>query len=723
MKMFFSSRTSGIHGEGRVRVALLLVVAIFGFFSANLFAQNFSPKQSLTAPQWYQKGQDAQSAADWYAAIECYQEAVRLNSAYGDAWYALAECSYALNEHSLALTYLESASKYSRDKTEILNLTGFCYLGLNKIQEAQTLFNQVLSSYPNNIEARFGLAQLDILAGRLTGAENRYIDALKRQQSNRNALLAVALVSQEMGKTAEAQNYIQQALRYHSKDEEVQYIAGWISFLNQDYNDTEYRVRTSINLNPEYDKSYELLATVLYQQGRYQEAIDISDYRINRNRQASTAWYLKGCSLKMMGRMEEAYSVLKQGLDITPQDEVMRTALEQVVLEAFDVEDSRRNQWAQYHIAKAREHEKRYEAPQAEFEYKQALRLDPLDTEARTSYANMLDRKGQQELYLEQLNFISSIQPVSVRVEDTIEAYKSLLSDNLASRWGVDPFYLDKTRWFVGLYPYGTPPQLLHADASVVTVRAIENYFLGTAAIEATSYPYAVTYSEAFRHARNSNQDYFILLEYQETERELLLKGTVFSGRNGVEVDSFNIYRTGNDRFASALRHLCTTVSQMLPTRGLVIDRSADDVLVDLGSTDGVKNGDVLTVIKAGQIRTPDNTLGLEYSENDILGTIALTEVSESVSQGRYSRAGFYDRMNIKDEVIIVPAPATEDTTAATGEGNTENSTASNQQAAALPSDEGSQILQKRITPTAEEITGSEYPVLSRMLQEIYVIQ
>ena len=131
----------------------------------------------------------------------------------------------------------------------------------------------------------------------------------------------------------------------------------------------------------------------------------------------------------------------------------------------------------------------------------------------------------------------------------------------------------------------------------------------------------------------------------------------------------------------------------------------------------------MLTVIKAGQIRTPDNTLGLEYSENDILGTIALTEVSESVSQGRYSRAGFYDRMNIKDEVIIVPAPATEDTAAATGEGNTENSTASNQQAAALPSDEGSQILQKRITPTAEEITGSEYPVLSRMLQEIYVIQ
>jgi tetratricopeptide (TPR) repeat protein len=460
------------------------------------------------------------------------------------------------------------------------------------------------------------------------------------------------------------------------------------------------------------------LATVLYQQGRFQEAIDICDYRINRNREASTAWYLKGCSLQMMDRMEEAYDVLEQGLDIVPHDEMMRSSLEQIVLETFNVEDTRRSKWAQYHIAKARDYEKQYEAPQAEFEYKQALRLNPLDIQARSAYANMLDRKGQQELYLEQLNFISSIQPVSVKVADTIEAYKSLLSDNLASRWGVDPFYLDKKRWNIGLYPYGTPPQLLHADASIVTVRAVENYFLGTANIEAHAYPETVTYSQAFRHARNANQDYFVLLEYQETERELLLKGTVFSGRNGLEVDSFNIYRTGNDRFTGALRYLCNSIAQMLPTRGLVIDRNADMVLVDLGSTDGLTKDTVLTVVKAGQVRTPDNTLGLEYAQNDILGTITLTEVSESVSQGRYSRAGFFDRMNIKDEVIIVPL-AKESTTG--DEADTQ--TKSSEKSVSVTSGEETQLLQKRITPTAEEVTGSEYPVLSRMLQDIYIIQ
>ena len=244
---------------------------------------------------------------------------------------------------------------------------------------------------------------------------------------------------------------------------------------------------------------------------------------------------------------------------------------------------------------------------------------------------------------------------------------------------------------------------------------------MGTANVDAHAYTETVTYSQAFRHARNANQDYFVLLEYQETERELLLKGTVFSGRNGLEVDSFNIYRTGNDRFAGALRYMCNSIAQMLPTRGLIIDRNADTVLVDLGSTDGITKDMVLTVVKAGQLRTPDNTLGLEYAQNDILGTITLTEVSESVSQGRYSRAGFFDRMNIKDEVIIVPAPVASEATDDSQEEKAQTETP--QVVASVTSGEQTQLFQKRLTPTAEEITGSEYPVLSRMLQDIYVIE
>ena len=73
--------------------------------------------------------------------------------------------------------------------------------------------------------------------------------------------------------------------------------------------------------------------------------------------------------------------------------------------------------------------------------------------------------------------------------------------------------------------------------------------------------------------------------------------------------------------------------------------------------------------------------------------------------------------MNIKDEVIIVPL-AKESTGDETG-----TQTKSSEKSVSVTSGEQTQLLQKRITPTAEEVTGSEYPVLSRMLQDIYIIQ
>lgn len=668
-----------------------LVVFVAFFSLVNVVAAT-----TPSARSFFDKGQQAQSVGDWYGAVEFYHEALRLNGVYGEAWYAMAECTYALGEYSLALSYLESADKFAKDHTDILNLTGFCYLGLNEKEEAEKIFNQVLASYPNNIEARFGLAQLDILAGRLSGAEDLYLDALKRQQSNRNALLSVALVAQELGKTNEAKDYIGQALRYHSDDAEVQYVAAWISYLNGDLEDTEYRVRTAINLNSKLDKAYELLGTVLFKQNRFKEAVDVCDYRLNYDRNLATAWYVKGLSLLRMGQNSKAYNVFETALAAVPTDEIMRVALEQLVLETFDIEDSRRAKWAQYHITKAREHEKLYQAAQAEFEYENALRLDPLNTVARSEYADMLDRKGQQELYLEQLNFISALQPVTVRVSDTIEAYKSLLSDTLAVRWNVDSFYVDKTRWSIGIYPYGSDAQLLHADAGLVTVKAIESQFSGVAAVESYAHGHLVSYAEAFRHARTAGQDFFVLVEMEENDRELLLVATIYSGRNGTEAGKLRFYRTGNDRYAGALRRLCDSISSMLPVRGLVIDRNADDVLVDLGSTEGLEVGTELVVVKAGQLYTPDQGMGISYDEKDVLGTIKITQVSESLAQGRYERKGFFDRMNVKDEVVVAKPKDEEE--------ETEDSEPS-------------------LTPSPEEINGTEYPVLSRMLQEIYLIQ
>ena len=260
-------------------VGFIAFALAIGVFAANKSAQ-----------EYYNDGFEAQASENWYRAVEAYQEALQKNNAYGEAWYNLAFCTYQLEEYDLALTYLQSAEKYSRSYSSIQNLKGMIYISLGRFDEARDIFNKILKQYPNDVDARFGLAELDLFSGSLSGAEKYYLAALDRQRTNRNALLSLALVSMEKQNWEVARNYINTALRVHSGDAVVHYLASYIMARHGEFADAERQARAAVQIRADYDKAYELLASILYESKKYNEAIDICDYRIGRNKKSASAW-------------------------------------------------------------------------------------------------------------------------------------------------------------------------------------------------------------------------------------------------------------------------------------------------------------------------------------------------------------------------------------------------------------------------------------------------
>ena len=407
---------------------------------------------SQTANEYFNRGKSLQENGDYYAATEQYQEALLKNPSYGEAYFALAQCFYSMGEFNLCLMYIDSASKFLKNRPDIQNLQGFAYIGLGEIKQAETIFQEILKKYPNDVDARFGLAELDVINGRVSGAENQFQLALQRQSTNKIALLSLALVSDELGKTREAKEYIRQALRYHNGSPEVHYFAGYLAAKDGDLDEAEKYVRAAIQLNPNYSAAYKLLSDILFESKRYEEAIEICMYRITQDRADASAWYLRGLCLEALGRYEEALSIWRTGLSIDPQDEVMRASLELLAFEITDIEDSRRSEWSNFHNDKATDYLKKYSSVQARYEFQRALRLNPLNMESRLAYASLLLTDGYPESYLAQLEFIADQSEASIQIKDTIESYKSLLRNSLPILWDIDPFYLDKTRWTLGIY-------------------------------------------------------------------------------------------------------------------------------------------------------------------------------------------------------------------------------------------------------------------------------
>jgi tetratricopeptide (TPR) repeat protein len=553
----------------------------------------------------------------------------------------------------LATTYLDEADKYTRDKSSILTLRAFTFIGLGKLKEAEALFNDVLKRYPNNVDARFGLAELDIFYGRISNAEQQYLDALKRQSTNRKALLSLALVSAELNKRDAVTRYIDQALRYHSGDAEVHYLASYIALTSGRLDDAEYEARLAVRFNANYDRAWELLALTLYRLNRYDEAASVCDYRIGKNRSLASAWYLKALALEKAGRNTEAITVLAAAVETFPDDEVVRLELEVLAREILPLEDARRSRWAVFHAAKAKNYRELFMSPQALYEYQLALRLDPFNIPVRSEYAALLLAGGFPQRYLSQLQFIAEQSDAPVKVRDTIEGYESLLANTLSTSWGVDQFYLDKHRWKIGLYYAKSNAQLIHEDAERVFALTLAGLLEAPAEIEVSVPTTPFTdWAGAFRTARMANLDYFILLSYEENERELTLSATVYSGRTGTETGKIRVYRTGNDRAAAALRRFTQAVTDLLPVRGKIIARNGNETLIDLGKAEGVVKDAEFAVIKAGKLVTRDVGPGLTYADSDALGKITVSGVDEAVSAGTLSRSGFFDMVNVGDEVI-----------------------------------------------------------------------
>lgn len=642
-------------------VRVFLSVVLFTFASLAF-------SESLSALKLFERGVQKQNIEDYYGASEDFQQALQANKSYGDAWFHLSQVTYAIGDYTLALSYLEEADKYAKNRTDIQNLKGMILIALGRLDDARKVFTEILKKYPNDIDSRFGLAELDLFTGSFIGAKNQYEDALKRQGNNRKALLSLALISSELGNQDTARKYIEQALRYHSGESEVHYLAAYLEAKRGNFGEAEKRTRAAVQINPEYTKAYVLLCSILYAQKKYDDVIDMCDYLISKKRNTTEAWYLKGLAQNRKGDWKSCVETWNMALSINPYDEVMRSGLELIIMKKLPVEDERRVTWADFHVQKAREYTKSYFGEKARYEYQRALKINPFDDAARSEFAQLLGNTGLNENYLNQLKFIkqnqeklsdesdetAKLSSEQKKVNDTIEAYESLMKYSLAAKWNVDPFYLDKTRWHIGLYYTKSPVQLLHCDAEEIAAGMCADIFSGIASTSVALENRAVSgYGEAYRLARKNNLDYFVILNIDETEREITLGATVYSARTGTETTKFSSFRTGNDKFSSVLRAFRRDLLAMLPVRGKILQRSVNDILVDLGTVEGMKKDVVLDVIKAGKITTSDKGLGVTYEEKNHLGTIKINRSGEEISQGTLDQNGFYDRVNVGDEVLV----------------------------------------------------------------------
>ena len=601
----------------------------------------------------YKAGRDAESVEDFYSAIENYKAALEVNPAYSMPMIGLAECFLLLEEYDEAAKWAAKARTYVLDDGDLQVLDARIRIGQGDLKTARSLVSRVLTKQPNHLEARFAAAEVDIAEGRTREAMSSYAQTLKLAPESKKAVLSLALISDETGDWAGAVRYFDMALRSHSSDPQVQLAAGsWYARTGR-LDLAEKRALIALSLKPDLTAARVLLGSVYALTGRFSESIEEFRSIVADERNSVLAWYGLGLAYAKAGDQQKAISSFATGLAVAPGDEVMRIAQEYAALDSLKMDDPQRQIQGEYHAELGRQLLARNFQDKALVEYRRALVLDPTSEASRISYAKIWKAMGFPAKYLNELEVLARLGSKSSFVSDEIESFSSTLSESVSRNWGIDQFALDRRRYTIPVFTIPPQNRLLHPQAAEYLVRYFTDTLLRDDAISIPeSSPSVLVLEEAFRKARETASDYFLVLSFDESERSFSAKAGLYLARTGELVSSITAFRTGNDRIRDSFMKLSGQLSSGLAPRGTLLVRKFNQGLVDLGSLSGIKKDDVLVIVRRDAVRLDPGEPGIQYGESDVLGSFTVTSTDEGAAEGTVERKGYFDFINPGDEIV-----------------------------------------------------------------------
>ncbi len=640
-----------------LKTAFIMLLNIFCFLA---FVSAEGPGSAL---EYFHAGQAAESAGDFYKAVEMYKSALNYNSKFFNAVNGLAHAYYGLDEFDESLKYVLQAEKLDSKNTDLMNLKGRIYLNKGDFKKAKEIFAEVLSYEENNIDAEFGLAELDIASGRIKTAATRYENVLLVSPESRKALLALVMIKDDAGDLADAEIYLWQALKFYSNNAFVHYIAAKHFYRKGDTEEALYHLETALFLQTDFPDASILLCEIYMQEHKYDEVRKEIEKVLNKHRNEYILWYMLGRAYEDLGDSANAISSYARVLNIRPDEDLSRIALENEIISKMPMDSDLRVRYAEYHIDLGLKYEARNMLEKALKEYRRALVINPYSYDARLLYADIFKRKDYIERYLLILSALVKDGYGNTDIQDEIEIRKSMIDSTISEKWDTDQFSADKEENHISVF--FSSSGMSHIEGEYILSEYMEFLLNGYENIVVDTNNVSDDFAFCFRTARENNSDYFIIFECRENPRAVSISADIYIASTGNLMQSLNFVRTGNQMIPEAGKTVSDSIHSLLPVYGRIIDRKFDEVLVNLGLNEGTAVGDEFLVIKKGAISRSKNNFDLDFDKSAVIGTYTVQASDELISDGSVKIKGFFDMINPGD--IIYKKGNQEDAAAADG--------------------------------------------------------
>ena len=626
-----------------------------------------------TARDWYLVGRSSLNNDDLHSALDAFRSAITLNPDYGEAHLGMAEGLFLLGEYFDAYSRMEQARPYSAGNRDYILLEARILTALKRYDEAVSLYQSILDEYPHDYRANGGLAEVYAILGQRERADQKYAKSLQHAPGNLRVLLQLVILHDRSKEKPAAEKYLLEALRRHPQSLYLHLEAARHYSLYSEWDSASRHFDLAKGLlNGPQDRRYtdvaRLDASLQLRRGdpdsalRVLESIPIEE--------DPELLFFKARAHRQSGNETLAQDLLDLLLRINPYDEIVRIYRETPLVQSISGFETFRSENAVWHMERARRQQEDFYYKQALFSLRRARKIDSTNAQIWLAYANLILLKGFPLKYRDELEAaifeLATMPEEQEKVQKRRDLFRHSEEGDLADKWGIDePWNIRPTAWNTGVFVLSSGLPLLYHEGAKT---ALASYFadlidtysqLHVYNFDGGLFPVAKEVDstvEAFRQAQNT-ADYFILLDFSETQRSFTASATLYLARNGEQILTISQIRDGEQRVADAINLLAQDVASMIPQQMSVIAMDGERVLLDKGRWHDIPHDASLLVLRQGSARPAAGESGIEYADFDVIGTIELSSVSESISEGYFNKSGDFNYLSIGDQAFAAPIP------------------------------------------------------------------
>ncbi len=594
----------------------------------------------------------------FYDAIEIWQRVLNKSPNNSRAYFGIARGYMRLGHYKQALDFVEKALLLANQNYQIGILKSRVQMGLEQYEKAKATLLELKEKH-SNYQIDLALSELFAVLGDLATSV-KYLNAIKEFASeDLNFQLTSLMIYEEAGKIDTANTYLQKALDAYYNEPVVHKLAAAYYLRRGLYDKIQQEIDILKSLGIDTEELNLLNLEAAYLNGDYELASNLAKALLETYPKNAKAWYMLGLSYSNAGNMEKALDALNTARRITPNDELIKIVIADILRKKYNYPSQWHKKEAMYYIANAVKKHDDLLYEEALQNYRFALQIDPLNSENWMAFASVFRDRGNYAKYLDKLyswkEFYVKKGDSSPELEGLIRLYEASTPQSVAYKWGIEQFFYHNNFYPIQFFVIqGSSRHVEIAGELGSHFINILQWYEQPFVIDEVKNVFDDLEAQKLAYNNRNNSDYYIILNFTKSiNGSFRFEFDLYLSATGKHIKQYVIERVSNGNIYRSFVSLAKQLNQLFPQKARIIKAKVNRAVMSLGSLDGIKKGQEWLILS-----NTDGYFG-EYKNSDVIGILTVDAVDEKVSEGTVKLRSLVNR--VQTDYIVLPSQPKEE--------------------------------------------------------------